>query len=372
LTIQPGGTVNLNGYFIQVNGTLVANGTDDRQIRLESGKITFTLLSDTQTGLNSVIENTVLNTVVETHSSPTIKGNIITATISISGSSVISYNTIKSDLSVLPGSPRISNNLIMNSKIQTYLGKTADQNTCYLPFISNNSITGGGIECYGGNGYGGYAEISGNTISGCNTAILGGDGVIERNYIFGNTVGIEIENGVIQNNTIFNNSIGINIPKVEIYSFGFGELCINPTIQYNNIYGNTNSSIYSNVSNDIYATNNWWKTTDAQAINQTIRDSKNDFALGTVNFVPFLTGLNSQAPSLEIPISTPTPTSSPTPTAPEFPSAVVFAVLVIMSTAAISVYRRRLKLNCSIQHCLWLLAQPKQSPNPAQTAKRNL
>jgi hypothetical protein len=42
LTIQPGTTVNLGSYYIQVNGTLIARGSSDNQIRFNSGSITFT------------------------------------------------------------------------------------------------------------------------------------------------------------------------------------------------------------------------------------------------------------------------------------------------------------------------------------------
>ena len=41
LTIEPGVTVNLNSYYIMVNGTLTARGTSDDQIRFNGGSITF-------------------------------------------------------------------------------------------------------------------------------------------------------------------------------------------------------------------------------------------------------------------------------------------------------------------------------------------
>jgi hypothetical protein len=91
------------------------------------------------------------------------------------------------------------------------------------------------------------------------------------------------------------------------------------TIANNNIQNNNQNSIYlKETSNDIEATNNCWGTTDTQAINQTIHDFKNDFNLGKVNFVPFLTEPNPEAtpdPNA-LPISTPTPvpSTSPTPT----------------------------------------------------------
>jgi hypothetical protein len=41
--------------------------------------------------------------------------------------------------------------------------------------------------------------------------------------------------------------------------------------------------------------NNWWGTTDANAISQLIYDSKSDQRLGTVNFTPILEAANGNA-----------------------------------------------------------------------------
>jgi hypothetical protein len=85
-------------------------------------------------------------------------------------------------------------------------------------------------------------------------------------------------------------------------------------IIYNNIQNNQLSiSLIDTISNkldsnNVNATYNWWGTTDQQAINQTIYDSKDNFNLGTVDFVPFLTIPNPEAPTY-----TPTPTQSPSP-----------------------------------------------------------
>ena len=116
----------------------------------------------------------------------------------------------------------------------------------------------------------------------------------------------------IQNNTIANNTIGIQLPSP--YS----------TIINNNFLNNQLSisliDTYANIlqSNNINATYNYWGTNDQQAINQTNFDFKNNFNLGTVNFVPFLNTPNSQTPAL--PTSTPTPTPTATQTATTAPS----------------------------------------------------
>jgi hypothetical protein len=62
---------------------------------------------------------------------------------------------------------------------------------------------------------------------------------------------------------------------------------------YPDLPGYNNSDYFAR--SNIDAANNWWGTTDAQTINQTIRDSKIRQDLGTVTYTPFLTELNPQA-----------------------------------------------------------------------------
>src|SRR5665647_369936 len=61
LTIEPGVTINLNSYYIQVNGTLVAKGTSANLIQFKGdGAIKFTEASKSwngQSGVGCIIEN---------------------------------------------------------------------------------------------------------------------------------------------------------------------------------------------------------------------------------------------------------------------------------------------------------------------------
>lgn len=129
--------------------------------------------------------------------------------------------------------------------------------------------------------------------------ISGGTPVVERNLVIGNTGdkfagegGIRIDwstKPVIRNNTIVKNSVGLNLLESPL-----------PIIQFNNIRDNNeyNIYLYAGEASNINATYNWWGTNNTSAINQTIRDFKNDFNLGTVNFVPFLNATNTQAPTV--------------------------------------------------------------------------
>ncbi len=93
------------------------------------------------------------------------------------------------------------------------------------------------------------------------------------------------------------------------------------TITYNNIFNNTENIHLTDFGN-VTAIYNWWGTTDASAINQTIWDFKNDTNLGIVTFEPFLNESCPLAPSIPTlgPVPTPPPTSAPTVTATPYAS----------------------------------------------------
>jgi len=319
LTIQLGVTINIkpvDGGSIQVNGVLTARGTSTRPIRINGANgqysssdyssITFTqsgiINSNEKNSSGSIIENTVLRS----------------TQIEIKNSLKITNNTLlDSDLIVLNGSPVISNNLIM-SRISINGGS---------PAISNNKIISGFISFYGQNG-GENAIITDNVISsaktgmGKNTAAiwfggsqgLGGHVLIQRNFITNNNEGIQIFRAnneelktslTIQNNTIVNNTVAVSVLSLH-----------SPTIITNNIYNNSlNIKLSEDASTDINATYNWWGTTDTQAINRTIRDFKNNSEVGLVNFSPFLTAPNPYAtPDPNAPPTTPNATPKQTPT----------------------------------------------------------
>ena len=97
-------------------------------------------------------------------------------------------------------------------------------------------------------------------------------------------------------------------------------------------------------------------TKNAQTINHSIYDFKNDSNLGKVNFVPFLTDPNPQAiPNSNSPTSTPspipsqtqnpTPSLTPSPSIPEFSTWIILLVLVAFAILAfVGIKRKRLLL----------------------------
>lgn len=263
LTIQAGTTVNLGGYYIEVNGTLQAIGTSSNEITfngISGGYITFDQYATNwieSTGTGCIIAYSTLNC------DPTGYGG---ASINIQNTSPKIINCVITDTSGYG---------IMNGWVGQG-GQTSDS-----PIILNNIITGG-IESSGN------ASISGNTIFGGITTMI--DRIINNLICSG---GISVYgNCVIQNNTIMNSQIGISGPWQGYF--------VNPpssAIAYNNIYSNTKYNFQSYSNLNINATYNWWGTADTQAINQTIYDFKNNFNFGNISFIPFLSTPNPQAPT---------------------------------------------------------------------------
>lgn len=342
LTIEAGTTVNVNGYYISVNGTLRVMGSATDKIHItDCEEIEFTEFSSNwseQTGSGCIIENSVLNSVEINVDgvSPKISNNLFEnceIVVTIGGSPVISYNALTNCRITAGSSTLISYNTLTNGGISVARGSISSG----FPVISNNTINGGetGIYCSSG-----YADISGNIVSGCTSGILlsteevfGGSWpsfpIVERNLITHNDRGIRIALGsrfsagtavpTILNNTITNNLVGIHVSQSNYEA--------SPKIIHNNMHNNSdyNLQLSEYTTNDVNATYNWWGTTDAQTINLTIYDSKYDFDLGIIDFVPFLTESNTEATSELI---------------PEFPSWLLLPLFLVATFVVIAVRRR--------------------------------
>jgi hypothetical protein len=397
LNIEPGTVVQLSEYHLQVNGTLIARGTSNDPISFTGGKpistggwkittednaysIVFSPSSTnwsqpTQSGC--IIENAVIGNLVINGGSPKISNSFLENIDIWGGTSEISNNTVVGGIGVYAGSALIANNTV-SQQYHYFLGyegaivaQRYDRNNNVIiimrnaiPFVSGNVIIGNisqvaqgiGFEtanatitnntiygCYG-RGIGFYegtgnALIYGNTIYDCSygigineTGLLYGDHnaviIIQRNLIRNTTLGIDSTLPVtVENNTIKSNNVGIatSVPL---------------SVSYNNIEGN-NQSILLTSSNNLNATNNWWGTTDTQAISQSIHDSDNDSTLGKVTFIPFLTAPNTAV--TPTPIPTITPYQKPQQTEQEILIVVAIVVAVIGVGLGLLIYIKRRK-----------------------------
>jgi hypothetical protein len=234
--------------------------------------------------------------------SSTISDNSITGTTGAAinfnhGSSTISDNTIIGDIR---GGSDSTQTTIAHNTIEGRIGVFQGHLAIFDNVIRNGALNCGGSE----------VSIHDNVIYYCENGIgvFEGTATIERNVIVKNGIGISIEDqAVIRGNTISENNIGIELNNAQ-----------SVTIEYNNIQNSTQNSVYLATSSNIEASNNWWGTTDTQEISNSIFDFEEDFNLGKVNFVPFLTEPNPDAP--EIPPLTTSPTPSPTSTPTTTPS----------------------------------------------------
>ena len=279
LTIEPGVTVNFGNYYIQVSGTLQARGTSDSNIFFSSNVSSYSynqrieFLSGStawneQNGTGCIIENAVFNNVTLTiSSSPKINSN-----------SFLTSQYVFTAINVNGGSPQILNNIIncQNTGINVGWGS---------PVISSNTLLG--------NGRSTGISSSGNSIIQNNLVVNGGYGItvyasslVQYYVVAGNTFGISGMGADIEFNTVAYNSIGLQVSGGSV------------TLRNNNIYSNYQASIVPFTSSNLDASNNWWGTTNAGAINQTILDSKIYNYVATISFVPFLTQPDPSAPPL--------------------------------------------------------------------------
>lgn len=274
LTIQSETTVNLNSYYIMVNGTLTAKGGSNDRIYFNGGQITFTEYStgwNEQTRSGCIIQYAIISGFFTTGGAIIING----------GSPAIINNDMNVTIGITGGSPIISGNTITGVQYATFSGGSRyAQHAIYIDYEMFSS---------------GAPIISDNTISGgfddaC-ISVGGGSPIIQRNLISGGHVGIDIDtissyNSIIENNTIASCYRGISVSGSETAV----------TFTYNNLEGISNFTVYNwRTANNLNAANNWWGTTNTTEIDRKIWDYNDDFNLGKVNYTPFLTEQNPQA-----------------------------------------------------------------------------
>jgi parallel beta-helix repeat protein len=365
LTIEPGTVIDgkeeqyfsQNGMYapasiehaMYVEGTLVARGSKDNPIVITSkaGAIYFNESStswDEQRGSGSIMEYVnKVGTIAVLGSSPKL-AHIFTDYIEIDGGAPLIFNNNIHQLFDYGGAPIISGNFIGGINYYTFneFHDTVNEGSPVItnnivrsgiwisgrsPLILNNIINGSvEINCHSGN-----PVISDNFITASilrtsdgiwlngqwtvnDPIILPGINVLGNNQqvtISGNVIkngcgGINVTSTgttIIEDNMIYNSSIGIYITT-------------SASIKNNNFQNNAKYSVYLKTANDITASNNWWGTTDSQAINQKVYDHQDFSDYGRVTVTPFLTTPNLDAPTLDFnPLTTPLdiPAASPTP-----------------------------------------------------------
>jgi len=341
LTIEAGATVDLNGYSLQVNGILRAIGSSTDGIQFNSGKIVFSSSSagwDEQSGSGSIIEKAIINqTEISSSNSLKVSKSSITApddastgTLAIGGLSVISNNIIISTsgkgygIIVKQGIANIYGNIISGFAMGIWAASeaTIEENSilnCGCG-IGVGKIIGTSFDSYQfgevsltikentiANNYIGIGGPIFNGKTGIGTVVATGETKAYGNFIYNNTYGLALgAMGSFHKNTITHSLTAITIYDTSaIYS---------PHLSDNNFEDYSQSSIYLLGPKDMYAEDNWWGTTDIQAISDSIHDKNDNPVLGAVDFEPILGSRNAEAPTeppTPIP-DLPTPSWSPT------------------------------------------------------------
>jgi hypothetical protein len=385
LTIEPGTIVQLNEYHIQINGTLIARGTSSDPINFHGGtpistggwaittednaySIVFSPASTNwsqQTQSGCIIENAVIGNFVVNGGSPKISNSFLVNIDIWGGTPEISNNTVVGGIGVYAGSALIANNTVSQQYHYFFelIAQRYDRNNNVIiitrkatPFVSGNVIIGNISQVEQGIGFETEnATITNNTIYGCYGAAIGfyegtGNATISGNIIYDCSYGISLnETGrlysnhnavvTIQRNLICNTTLGIDstlpvtVENNTIKNNNVGIATSAPlSVTYNNIEGN-NQSVYLSSPNNLNATNNWWGTTDPQAISQSIHDFDDDATLGKVTFVPFLTELNLATSGQSV---TPTPTPPPTPS--QEPQQTEQLEIIVVVAVAVAVF----------------------------------
>ncbi|MCW4002690.1 MAG: hypothetical protein NWE95_02100 [Candidatus Bathyarchaeota archaeon] len=287
LIVESGVTVNLNGYYIMVNGTLQAIGGTSGPTNFVGGEIIFTQNStdwNEDTGNGCIIQNCILTSTITANNSPKLSNNVCNNAISIQTTT---------------GMPLVAGNFLMGGLVMVGNG-----------IITNNTVIGQGIDVFGAN-----LIVSHNIVTECSTGIRVSTSlynpswhwpnlttVIENNLITNNEKGITLDawqmfvpcNPFVINNTITNNTIGLYL--THLFSNNA------PTLLLNNIYENHNYNIKNDVpDNNVDAPYNWWGTTNTTIIDQLIYDYYDDFTLGKVNYMPTLSAPNFEVFPMIIP-----------------------------------------------------------------------
>ncbi len=258
LTIEPGVIVKFeSGYSLQINGDLIARGTDSQMITFTSnqpspapGDWGYILFSDTSTDAAFDVDGNY------------ISGSILEyCTVEYAGGSSVSNNgTVRAD----NAHPYINHCTIQNN---TASGIYA-WNLSGVLKITNNNISYNSASSDGGGIYasGGTIKISNNIISNNNASNRGGgiyisygNATIYSNTISNNTsnnwgagIGTHTSEIIIRNNHIVHNSSSNNRSGVETTRG-------NVTIENNNISMNNGSGILTasnaTISNNIVYNN---------------------------------------------------------------------------------------------------------------------
>lgn len=313
LTIEPGVEVRFDGdYYIQIEGKLVAEGTEDNMITFTSNaespapgdwsKIRIMGNADNGSSFKYCrIEYAYTAIVIDSivyYAAPDISNCIIQDSY-LNG---IEYYVVGD--STVTFHKRIDNNTILRTNDGIGMDIHFDVNSLNASLtISDNILryNDGGIGCHSEQGeiIISHNELVDNYGSGINCH--GTNVIIEYNLIANNEcpgIGLAAAEGdsyLIEYNTIVNNIEPTGHDDAAI-GFSQHEATTNIIFHNNNIYNNSPHDMENRREIDLNVANNWWGTIESEIIDQHIYDYYDDFNRGKLNYTPFLTEPDPDAP----------------------------------------------------------------------------
>lgn len=233
LTIQAGTVVNINSYYIQVNGTLTAIGTGTNKVQFSGGEINFKPVSNgwnQQSDSGSQFQHATFQSTKLTSSVPLkVVHCESNAEISIGGNSLITDSallkltvagTCTIQRNTMSGTAEITGNTqstVSDNTITAVANTPALKITGGASTITNNKLTGGGIITvppfrgetivYAIEIYQGTAQIAGNNIVG---GVLAGSSTTISNNVVSSSIQISDGSPKISGNS-FSGYGGVNV-----------------------------------------------------------------------------------------------------------------------------------------------------------------
>lgn len=279
LTIQPGVVVyGTSGATLQIQGTLIANGSSSSRITFETAPSV-----DTMTPTSYVTCNGQSFTASDWCGIQFIGG--------ASTSSSISYDDISGTARAIDGYPgsQLIDNSYSNGDIGIYFGSNLPNGGLVISNSNFYALRQAAIWCYCSSG---LSVTSSNVANGGIGVYVDGITSVTGSSIYGNQVGVDLDestSGAHVNNDNIDGNATYNL----------------------RVSGALNATVDATVD----ATNNWWGSTVATAIQQSIDDCYMDLTRPCVTFTPYQSTPITCAPCVTpLPTNTATPAITPTAT----------------------------------------------------------
>ena len=317
LTIEAGTVVRFDGYyFLVIDGTLIADGSEQEPILFTSNKASpapgdWDRLVFTDSSVDatfdaegnyvdgSIVRHAVFeygnSAVYMDDAGPYFAHNVVRYVHSASAGIGGGSNNDSSAWPVIAHNTLINTGIILNQNVSgatavgnTLTGATMRLQGDHMGAVDGNSVSG--VPGEPGIVADRPASVSGNRVVNCYQGIAaGGDGLISGNLVANSTtigLGTGGATTVISNTILNSGQTGIMI------AYGAASLHHNNVVVPPGAYALRNENL-----DDVDATGNWWGTTVEEEIQDLIYDGTDQYGLGVVDYAGYLSAPEPAAPA---------------------------------------------------------------------------